>query len=128
MAFKFSQRSIERMNGIDSRLIAIAHRALELSKVDFGIPEFGGLRTTEQQNYLHTLGKSNCDGINDVSKHQRGVALDVYAYVDGAASWQMEHLTTVAAAMLQAASEQQVKLAWGGHWINFIDAPHFELV
>ena len=126
--FKFSQRSLERMKGIDQRLIDIAIRALELSRIDFGIPEFGGFRTVEQQNYLYSLEKSMCDGIEDVSQHQRGKALDVFAYVGGEASWDMDHLTTIAAAMLQAASEHGVPLQWGGHWRTFVDAPHFELI
>ena len=37
MGYSFSARSRARMRGVDDRLIQIAQRALELSKVDFGI-------------------------------------------------------------------------------------------
>jgi len=55
------------------------------------------------------------------------MALDVYAYVDGAASWRPQHLATVAAAMLQAANELGVRLEWGGLWRSFVDMPHFQI-
>lgn len=125
--FRFSKRSIQRMQGVDERLVAVAHRALEISKVDFGIPSDGGLRTAEEQKALHDDGKSQLDGYTRKSYHQSGKALDVYAYVDGAASWDTEDLALVACAMLQAASELGVKLEWGGLWSSFVDMPHFQI-
>ena len=59
--------------------------------------------------------------------HQTGNAVDVYAYVDGKASWDHEHLASVAAAMLQASSELGIPLEWGGLWKGFCDRPHFQL-
>lgn len=115
------------MAGVDNRLQKIAHRALEISKVDFGIPEFGGLRTAEEQNALYSRGSSQLDGYTKKSNHQSGKALDVYAYVDGRASWEREHMAMVACAMLQAANELGYKLTWGGLWSNFVDFPHFQL-
>lgn len=128
MAFKFSQRSIERMQDVDQRLIDVATRALEISPIDFGIPQDGGLRTGDRQFELYAMGKSKADGYTKKSRHQDGGALDVYAYVDGKASWEKEHLAIVAAAMLQAAIELGVKIEWGGLWKSFQDMPHFQLV
>lgn len=125
--FKFSKASEARLAHVDERLISIARRALEISKVDFGIPEFGGLRTAEQQYELFRDGKSQLDGTNKKSYHQSGKALDVYAYVGGRASWNEYHLSMIACAMLQAAAEFGVKLEWGGLWAHFIDYPHFEI-
>lgn len=127
MTFKFSRNSIERMNGVDKNLRNVAYRALQISKVDFGIPAYGGRRTAEEQKQLFDDGKSQLDGTNKKSYHQTGKALDVYAYVDGKASWEKEHLAMVAAAMLQAASEMGVKLEWGGLWTSFVDMPHFQI-
>ena len=53
MAFSFSTTSRARMRGIDERLIRIAERAIVLSKIDFGIPAHGGLRTAEEQAQLY---------------------------------------------------------------------------
>lgn len=127
MSFKFSQSSINRLNTVDSRLQEIAKLALSISKVDFGIPANGGLRTAEEQNKLYHNGKSQLDGYKKQSKHQAGMALDVYAYVNGKASWEKEHLAMVAAAMVQAANKLGYKIEWGGLWSHFVDMPHFQL-
>ena len=126
--YKFSKRSLERMEGIDEKLVIIAHRALSISKIDFGIPEFGGLRNSDQQKKLFDLGKSKVDGTEVKSKHQYGKALDVFAYVDGNASWDIEYMAQIAAAFLQASNSLGYNIIWGGLWENFIDTPHFELV
>ena len=124
---RFSSKSLSRLHTVDSSLIAIAEKALSISKIDFGIPEYGGYRTTSEQKELYERGASKCDGIRIKSKHQTKRALDVYAYVDGKASWDEYHLAMVACAMLQAASELGYKLEWGGLWTSFVDMPHFQL-
>lgn len=128
MSFYFSDRSKERLKGVDEELVKVMTLALHYSKIDFGIPPYGGLRTEEEQAVLFADGKSKADGIKNKSKHQLGKAVDVYAYVDGEASWKEEHLTHIAAAVLQAASELGVQVKWGGLWRNFIDMPHFEVI
>lgn len=127
MGFQFSKRSLERMEGVDPRLKEIAKHAITISKIDFGIPQDGGLRTAERQAELFADGKSKADGVKNKSRHQSGMALDVYAYVDGKASWETEHLALVAAAMLQSASIFGYKLEWGGLWRSFVDMPHFQI-
>ena len=59
--------------------------------------------------------------------HQSGLAFDIYAYVDGKASWDRYHLTQVAAALLQAAALLGYPLTWGGNWKSWQDMPHFQL-
>ena len=125
--FKFGKKSEDRMRGVDERIIEVAMLALVISPIDFGIPKYGGLRTTEQQQKLFDDGASQLDGTIKKSYHQSGMALDVFAYVDGKASWNEFHLTTIAAAMLEAANRLSVPLRWGGHWSNFCDMPHFEV-
>lgn len=125
---KLSTTSIARMQGIDLRLVDIAHRGLELSPIDFGIPEYGGLRTIEQQEKLFADGKSKADGVKKLSYHQSGKALDFYAYVDGKASWNKPHMFMVATALLQAANELGHRLEWGGLWVSWQDYPHVQLV
>ena len=126
--FKLSRRSNRHLKDVHPDLVKVVRRALEITKIDFGIPFTGGYRTTEQQNALFKSGKSQLDGYNRSSRHQFGEAVDVFAYVDGAASWDEDHLTHVATAMLAAASELGVKIRWGGHWRSFVDMPHFEVI
>ena len=47
MAFKLSQKSIERFDGVKNELIDVVTRAIEISTVDFGVTE--GLRSIETQ-------------------------------------------------------------------------------
>lgn len=125
---KFSERSIERMGEVDTRLVKVAVRALELSPIDFGIPEHGGARTVEVQQQLFADDKSKCDGILKKSYHQSGNALDFYAYVKKEASWNRRHMFQIAAAFLQAANELGYRLEWGGLWTSWQDYPHVQLV
>ena len=92
MSFKLGANSLNNRAGVDPRLIEISDRAIEISIIDFGIPNSGGLRTTEDQAALYTAGKSKADGRTHKSYHQTGRALDVYGYVAGKASWSVEHL------------------------------------
>ena len=116
MSYSLSARSKDHCEGIDPRLIEIRDLAIQITLVDFGIPSTGGVRTALVQNQLFKDGKSNCDGYEKISEHQKGKALDFYAYVHGQASWDRGHLTMVAAAFLQAASKLGYKLSWGGLW------------
>lgn len=116
MSFKLSKTSLARRAGIDSRLIEIDDLALKKSKVDFGHPEYAGLRTTEDQQEMFKRGVSQCDGVNNRSKHQDGLALDFYAFVDGKASWHPPHLAMVAVAYFEAANELGYEIEWGGSW------------
>lgn len=127
MNFCLSSRSIGNMQGINEALIRVAKRAIELTKVDFGIPETGGLRTADLQHNLYLQGLSGRDGYNRVSEHQSGNALDFYAYVDGKASWEPEHLAQVACAFFQAAIDFNVRIDWGGLWKSRMDMPHIQL-
>lgn len=128
MKYHLSKTSLSRLNGVNHQLIGVIQLAITLTKMDFGIPATGGIRTVEQQQELYRQGKSQCDGILIKSNHQSGNAFDVFAYTNGKASWDFDDLNEVATAILAAASRLGVKLAWGGHWNNFVDKPHFELI
>ena len=127
MGFKLGTNSIKNLTGVDGRLIDIADLAIKLSNIDFGIPSSGGLRSTSDQAKLFEDGVSKADGVNNLSYHQSGKAVDVYAYVDGKASWEKEHLAIIAAAMLQASGQLGYELKWGGLWKSWQDFPHFEI-
>jgi peptidoglycan L-alanyl-D-glutamate endopeptidase CwlK len=150
MAFKLSQRSLDRLNGVKPELVEVVKRAIELTTVDFGVTE--GLRTAETQKRYVETGKSQTMN----SKHLTGDAVDLVAYIDGQVSWELNVYDNIADAMKAAAIEKGVGLKWGAAWnvpdirnwegsmedaMNhyiderrkqgrrpFIDAPHFELV
>ena len=125
--FVLGKNTVINMQGIDDRLIDIVELAITLTRVDFGIPSTGGLRTTAEQAALFTSGKSKADGRTNKSYHQSGKAVDVYAYVDGKANYEHVHLNHIAAAMLQASAQLGYELQWGGLWNSWQDLPHFEI-
>lgn len=124
--YRLSSRSKSRLSNTDPRILKLVTRAIFISKIDFGIPRDGGMRTAERQNELFKEKVSRCDGYVKKSYHQSGKAFDIYAYVDGKASWDEGHLALAAAAILQAAIDLQIPLEWGGLW-NYTDMPHFQI-
>lgn len=135
MSYKLSDRSKERLKGVNPVLIQIIETALADSPIDFGIPPDGGLRTAARQKELYAQGRTKpgavitqVDGVNRKSVHQSGNAFDIYAYVDGAASWKHEHYEPIARHLQKVAKEQfGVELEWGGDWTKFKDLPHFQI-
>ena len=150
MAFKLSLRSIDRLEGVDDKLIEVVTTAIKYTKVDFGVIE--GLRTIERQQELVDRGASK----TMKSKHLEGKAVDLVAYIGPRVSWELNLYDDIADAMKQAATELDVAIRWGGAWTTsnicewqgtmeqamtnyidmrrlqnrrpFIDGPHFELV
>ena len=147
--FKLSENSLNKLKGVDPKLVAVVKRAIELSTVDFAVTE--GLRTVETQRKYVAAGKSQ----TMKSKHIDGKAVDLVAYVAGNISWELNLYDNIADAMARAAKELGVTLKWGAAWnvlditkwngsmesaMNhyvdtrrkegkrpFIDGPHFEL-
>lgn len=149
MAFKLSERSLSRLDGVEDSMRAVTELAIEYTKVDFGVT--CGLRTIEEQKALVEAGASQTMN----SKHIPGLAVDVVAYVGPRISWETNLYDDVADAFKIAAIELGTGIRWGAAWhipdirewdgtmeeaMNayvdlrrsegkrpFIDAPHFEL-
>ena len=149
MAFKLSERSLARLEGVEDSMRAVTELAIEYTKVDFGVT--CGLRTIEEQKALVEAGASQTMN----SKHIPGLAVDVVAYIGPRITWELNVYDDIADAFAEAGRELGVSLRWGAAWhINdiceydgtmekamneyvdlrrsqgkrpFIDAPHFEL-
>lgn len=137
MIYKFGTTSKERLSTCHEDLQKVLESAIALSPIDFGIAE--GHRTIERQKQLFDEGKSKIDGITKKGKHNYSpsLAVDVYAFVNGKASWDAKELCLIAGVILSVAANYGIKLRWGGNWDNdgqiisdqnFIDLPHFELI
>ena len=122
MAFTLSQRSKERLNGVDPRLISLVERAIVITEIDFAVTE--GVRSPERQQELVAKGFSR----TLKSKHLTGHAVDLAAFVDGKVTWEKEYYFKIADAMKKAAKEQNIAIQWGGDFKSFFDGPHFERV
>ncbi len=149
MAYTLSSRSLAKLEGVNDSLVKVVKKAIELTKIDFGV--IYGMRTQEEQQKLFDAGKSQ----TMKSKHLTGDAVDLMAYVDGKASWELNLYDDLADAMKWAATESGTKIRWGAAWHiddistwdgtmedammayidlrrsqgrrPFIDGPHFEL-
>jgi len=150
MSFSLSVRSNAKLNGVEPSLVAVTKRAIELTKIDFGV--IYGMRTEEEQKKLVAAGKSQ----TMKSNHLVGRAVDLMAYVDGAGCWELNVYDDLCDAMKTAAQELDIAVKWGAAWSEgdirtypgtaedammkyidlrrsqgrrpFIDGPHFELM
>lgn len=141
--FALGLKSIERLRGVHPNLVRVVYRAIEISTVDFTVTE--GVRTKEKQAELYAHGRTAPGPIvtwTMNSKHVLqedgfGHAVDVPPYP---ISWEstpenLARFDAVAAAMLEAAKQLNVKIRWGGNWDGDdrphekgeSDGPHFEL-
>lgn len=122
MTFKLSQRSLDKLKGVDDDLVRVVKRAIELSSIDFAVLE--GVRDVERQKELMAKGYSQTLR----SKHVIGRAVDLGAWVNNTISWDKAFYLEIAKAMKQAAKELNVNIRWGGDFKSFFDGPHFELM
>ena len=128
--YKLSKRSLRRLKGVEPILVAILVEGIKDSPFDFGIPQHGGFRTESEQNLLYKQRPkvTNIDGIRRKSYHQTGRAFDIFAFVDGEATWEPKYYAPIARHLQKIAKERyNVILEWGGDWNRFIDLPHFQI-
>jgi peptidoglycan LD-endopeptidase CwlK len=99
MTFKLSQRSLDKLEGVDEQLVATVKLAIAVAKIDFGV--ICGLRTMEEQRVLVDKGASKTMR----SKHLEGNAVDLMAYIGSRGSWELNLYDDIADAMKEAAVE-----------------------
>lgn len=119
--FAFGQRSEQNLVGVHPDLVKIVRRALQLSKVDFGVAE--GVRSLQRQRDLFAAGKTRTMN----SRHLSGHAVDLYPVNKAGAEFVREDFEEVVAAMKQAARALGLPLECGHDWRRFPDSPHHQL-
>jgi peptidoglycan L-alanyl-D-glutamate endopeptidase CwlK len=122
MAFVLGQKSLDRLQGVDQKLVDVVKRAIELTDRDFTVGE--GLRTKERQQKLFDEGKSQT--LN--SKHITGRAVDLWCLKDGKVTWDKKEYDHLSKFVKAAAEELKVTIRWGGDFKSFYDGPHYELI
>jgi len=139
MAYRLSQRSLDRLQGVNPRLASVVRRAIEITAQDFGVAE--GLRSRDRQSKLLAEGRTRTMRSKHlVQADGTGHAVDLYpSGFPDVPSIPAEAYRLVAQAMEQAAHELGVKIRWGNDWNRdgvevpmdpdetFSDKPHFEL-
>ena len=154
--YRLSSTSEERLNTCHKDLQLIIKESLAHSFVDLGVAQ--GERSIEQQQQYYNEGKSQVNpkayaSIGDLlqkGKHivdgrirKKSMAVDIYAYYNGSAQWDVEHLCYLAGVITATAKRLKEEcrithdIRWGGNWSNdgvliidqnFVDLPHYELI
>ena len=154
--YRFSKTSNDRLKTCHKDLQLIMRESLAVSQVDFGIAQ--GARTVEQQRQYYKEGKSKISPdhyktLEDLIKKAKHIvdgkyrkkahAVDIYAYYDSGARWDVKHLCYLGGIVMATAKRLKQEcsitheLRWGGNWDNhgiiitdqtFQDLPHFELI
>ena len=156
MAFSLSSRSRGKLEGVHPDMVAVVERAIELTKVDFGVTY--GVRTLDEQKRLYESGRSQTMNSKHLLQDDTSYshAVDVVAYDGSDVVWEINVYDDICDAFKQAAEEKGVAIKWGAAWSEgdirsypgtaedamnayidlrrsqgrrpFIDGPHFELM
>ena len=115
MPFKLSQRSLQKLVGVDDQLVETVKKAIELTKIDFGV--IYGVRNIEEQERLFKSGRSQTMNSKHLLQDDgMGHAVDLMAYQDGSPCWEIQVYDDIADAMKEAAVRTDLKISWGAAW------------
>lgn len=121
--WQLSQKSLDRLKGVNANLAKVVKRAIEISEYDFMVVE--GLRSLETQKEYVKKGVSKT--LN--SYHLTGHAVDLAPLENGAIDWNNKkgQFDAVVKAMKQASRELGIAIECGSDWKSFVDKPHFQI-
>ena len=154
MAFKLSNRSLSKLEGVSNDLVETVKKAIELTSVDFGV--IYGPRTITEQEKLVATGRSQTMRSKHLLQDDGTAhAVDLMAQDGNNPSCDIVMFDDIADAMKAAAKETGAVIRWGAAWTidniaewerpmedamnhyidvrrnqgrrPFIDGPHFEL-
>jgi peptidoglycan L-alanyl-D-glutamate endopeptidase CwlK len=134
---KYGKTSLANIQTLDNRMYSVCLKAIDIMnrrkirRPDFGISS--GRRTAIEQNVLWQQGRTTPgpiityrDGYIVESTHQRGMAVDFFAYIDGGANYDAGNLALIAMCFAEAADALDLKWKWGGNFTSIFDGAHFE--
>jgi peptidoglycan L-alanyl-D-glutamate endopeptidase CwlK len=133
--YKLSKRSSGRLKKVHPILVDIFTNGLSNCPFDYGIPNYGGGRSKADQANLYAIGRTikgtkitwTLNSRHLINKETGyGHAVDIYAYVNGAASWSLKYLEPIARHLQTYAMETHgLQLDWGQDlWGK--DGAHFQ--
>jgi len=155
MPFQLGQRSLANLDGVHPQLVKVVRRAIELSAVDFGVPERAVRTAAEQAEKVRRGVSKTLNSRHLIRSDGFGHAVDLVPWIERRFTWNAwDPFFQIAAAMRDAANTAGVDLVWGGVWDkglahlpgtaaglreaveeykarhpgpDFLDGPHFEL-
>lgn len=124
--FELDAKSLNRLNGVDKRLVDLAKQVAKITPIHFQITE--GIRTKERQEQLVKEGKSK----TLYSKHLLGKAIDILPCKEKYT--QAKDIFILVGLFIAVAKQLNINIRVGALWDynstkdnNFIDAYHIEV-
>ena len=116
MAFSLSSRSRGKLEGVHPDMVAVVERAIELTKVDFGVTY--GVRTLEEQKTLYESGRSQTMNSKHLLQDDTSYshAVDVVAYDGSDVVWEINVYDDICDAFKEGAEKHGVAVKWGAAW------------
>ena len=128
--YSFSRASKRNLAAVDYRLQVLMEAVVQT--LDISITS--GLRSTEQQQDLYKKGVTTKDGVNNLSMHQLGLAVDFCAY-GNTASFKGIDNSFIAGFIYATALQMKINIRCGARWDNklcsdatLFDPYHIEIV
>ena len=149
MAFRLSQKSLRKLNGVHPDLVKVVKRAIEITEEDFMVGE--GVRSVATQRKYVRDGKSRTmNSRHLVASNGYSHAVDLWLWKEGSVSWDTSDARSfytvshdddyvnyqeIGTSMLLASEELGIPIRWGADWDgdgqhtdhSFVDWVHFEL-
>ncbi len=147
----FGKRSLDKLAGVEPRLVLLMKTAILTSPIDFGVDQ--GVRTADTQARYYSWGRwvvnpntgpiqgnkyglivTNRDGVTVKSEHQPkadgyGYAVDVYPYYNRSLqTTDVASLKIIIKHIKTVASKLGIKIRCGIDWKKPYDPPHIELI
>lgn len=135
MTYRFSQRSLSRLQTCHPDLQLLMVEALADPECPCDMSVLCGYRGEEEQNAAYASGASKLKFPQSRHNQTPSLAVDVAPYINGAISWEWEHYYPLAAHIKgtwQRLEQRELttgnhSLSWGGDWSSFKDGPHWQL-
>ena len=129
--FELDAKSLNRLNGVDKRLVDLTKQVAKITPIRFQITE--GFRDRMRQKELYAEGKSKIDGEVKLGKHQLGKAVDIVCCKEGYTE-PLRDIYIVVGLFIAVAKQLNIKIRVGALWDktstkdnNFLDAFHIEV-
>ena len=129
--FELDTKSLNRLHGVDKRLVDLTKQVAKITPIRFQITE--GYRDRMRQKELYAEGKSKIDGEIKLGKHQLGKAIDIVCCKEGYTE-PLRDIYIVIGLFLAKAKELNINIKVGALWDNnstkdnnFIDAFHIQV-
>lgn len=97
-------------------LVLAVKQFIKVTPIDFCIIDNGGYRTAEMQYELFMVGNSKCDGIVNLSEHQKGLAVDLVPWVDNKPTWDPKHTFYLSGAFMSYCKKHKIPVTSGADW------------